>query len=436
MGLGDWIRGLFGGQDDASKADLAKVVTPSPRSPAEEFWAEISHSGQASTQSVQAFFDQPEKRAAFDALAEDDPAQAIALLRRLLAHLPKERLILKQLARLYEGRRDLVAAEEIYRQLIELGEAPAECLPRLARLAERQGDKGRAFELYQEALIAHWDAPEVRESCLRLRDELGIAPPLAALEIVAHTPPEPYEIIHPLGRGGFGAVYLAQDKRLQRKVALKFLHEHLRHDQARVDAFFSEAKIIAALASPGVVGLYDIDREAAVLVLEYMSQGTLADRLASGRALNEEAALWLLSQLCETLISIHARGLVHGDIKPANVLFRGDGAPVLSDFGITSFEHEGAQGLATPRYAAPEIVDARQRGPVDRRADFFSLGILLAESLSATKPPAPQERRAWLRQLSQSQSPRVQRLLSKLCAEDPAQRYRDGRALLEALSSQ
>jgi len=198
-----------------------------------------------------------------------------------------------------------------------------------------------------------------------------------------------------LGRGGFGTVYLAQDEALDRLVALKFLHPLHRQRPEQVDRFFAEARIIAQLAHPGVVNVYSIDEERALLVLEFISQGTLSDRLSAGAPLHLETALDCLVRLCDTLSFVHQRGIVHGDVKPANVLFRESGRPVLGDFGIAGLGLDAVAG-ASRRYAAPEQLAGM---PVDATADLYALGVLLLEMLTGAPPPLPEakdEREAWL----------------------------------------
>jgi len=197
-------------------------------------------------------------------------------------------------------------------------------------------------------------------------------------------------LVHRLiGRGGMGAVYEATDLRLRRRTALKALHtELLSHPTAR-SRMEVEARALAAIQHPNVVEIRNTFEHGAVLVLELelVTGGTLAHRIA-GRADTIDTIVQLSVTVLSGLGAIHAAGLVHRDVKPANVLLTETGVPKIADLGVA---HElGVRGktktgtrLGTPAYMSPEQV----RGlPVDVRSDIYATGILLYEMFTGSVP--------------------------------------------------
>ena len=397
MGLFDWVKGVFGGPDDAK----AKEEPPSETERnAEALMSLVDEclAGGASAEAVLALVADQAFGEGMESLEREDPAAATRVWRRLMAIAPDQPRILEPLAALYRSRREDSAAVELFERLVKLtpaGEQRARVHEQIAQLHEHNGNLGGAFEHFQLALANAVERKDLWDTCLRLVGQVGAVEELPPISVVAHTPPAGYIIRHSLGRGGFGTVYLAQDEALDRLVALKFLHPLHRQRPEQVDRFFAEARIIAQLAHPGVVNVYSIDEERALLVLEFISQGTLSDRLSAGAPLHLETALDCLVRLCDTLSFVHQRGIVHGDVKPANVLFRESGRPVLGDFGIASLGLDAVAG-ASRRYAAPEQLAGK---PVDATADLYALGVLLLEMLTGAPPPLPEakdEREAWL----------------------------------------
>jgi len=204
-----------------------------------------------------------------------------------------------------------------------------------------------------------------------------------------------YRIQALLGRGGMGVVYLAEQDRPHRQVALKLLLDPATASQAFRERFLRESELAAAIDHPNVLPVYDAGDTDGVLwiAMRYVDGIDLAALLAKGGALAPEQALAIAGQVAGALDAAHARGLVHRDVKPGNVLLAvEDGAVThayLADFGLTK-RVGGARGLTvsgqvlgTIDYVAPEQIEG---GQVDGRADQYSLGCVLFESLAGTVP--------------------------------------------------
>lgn len=198
-----------------------------------------------------------------------------------------------------------------------------------------------------------------------------------------------YRVERFVGRGGAGNVFLAQDEVVRRKVVLKemFLGRGREEDDLR------EARIAGAVAHPNVVAIFDVLRGArrTILVQEYVEGGTLHDLLGSASRLPPERAAELVEGILAGLSRVHEAGIVHGDIKPANVLLTADFQPKLADFGIARFRSGetidmGDAGIfqGTPEYAAPEQMGGARASP---RADVYSAA-LVAKRLFGDEPPA------------------------------------------------
>src|ERR1700682_1278300 len=160
----------------------------------------------------------------------------------------------------------------------------------------------------------------------------------------------PYEILSPIGAGGMGEVYRARDTRLEREVAVKVLAHSLSKDLEALARFEREARSVAALSHPGILGLYDVgrDKDVSYAVTELLDGETLRERLAAGR-LPVRTALDYARQIAEALAAAHARGIVHRDLKPENVIVTGEGRTKILDFGIARRLFEaGLPGESTP----------------------------------------------------------------------------------------
>ena len=202
-----------------------------------------------------------------------------------------------------------------------------------------------------------------------------------------------YRIESLIGRGGMGAVYLATDTRLDRRVALKVLSPELAEDEAFRDRFVVESRTAASLDHPNIVPVYEageIDGRL-FIAMRYVEGHDLSDLLTRRGALPVALAVRILVALAAALDAAHAKGLVHRDVKPGNVLLTGpDDEPhvYLTDFGLSKRVGEqsltrAGQIVGSIHYVAPEQVEGRQ---VDARTDVYSLGCLAFEVLSGTAP--------------------------------------------------
>ena len=203
-----------------------------------------------------------------------------------------------------------------------------------------------------------------------------------------------YDVKSRLGSGGMATVYHAVDKNLGRDVAIKVLHEHLIHDDTFKERFEQEAKFIASFNHPNIIQIYDFntieseDGKIYYMVMPYLSGDTLIDVLDECR--DKEATLphdrirEIITDLAEALDYAHARGMVHRDVKPANILFDENQRAVLTDFGIARLAQTSgltADGtiIGTPAYMSPEQATGQD---TDHRSDIYSLGIILFEFMS------------------------------------------------------
>ena len=199
-----------------------------------------------------------------------------------------------------------------------------------------------------------------------------------------------YEFIRELGRGGMAVVYLATQRSLKRPVALKLLDRNVPGYSELAQRFINEAHTLAGLRHRNIVTVYDVveSSQGDFISMEYLEDGSLADRLVVG--LSVQQSLTILAQLGSALDAAHARGIVHRDIKPDNVLFRDPETPVLTDFGIARLIDPESQrmtqaGLAvgTPSYMSPEQISG---DPIDGRADQYSLGAMWFQMLTGELP--------------------------------------------------
>ncbi|MGH8996032.1 MAG: serine/threonine-protein kinase, partial [Acidimicrobiales bacterium] len=200
-----------------------------------------------------------------------------------------------------------------------------------------------------------------------------------------------YRLVSPLGVGASAQVFLAEDVSLRRHVAIKLLQPALATDQGFLKRFRAEARSAAALNHPHIARVFDWgeDDDGPYLVLEYLSGGSLLDLLERGVRLSVPQATAVAAQAARGLAHAHARGLVHRDVKPANLLFDDEGRVRVADFGVARALADGAwteptgTTVGTARYAAPEQA---QGLPLDGRADVYSLSLVTYESLTGYVP--------------------------------------------------
>ncbi|WP_174518247.1 Stk1 family PASTA domain-containing Ser/Thr kinase [Streptomyces vietnamensis] len=198
-----------------------------------------------------------------------------------------------------------------------------------------------------------------------------------------------YRVDARIAVGGMATVYRAVDTRLDRVLALKVMHPDLATDAAFVERFIREAKSVARLAHPNVVGVFDQGAEGAYvyLAMEYVAGCTLRDVLRERGALSPRAALDILEPVLAALGAAHRAGFVHRDMKPENVLIGDDGRVKVADFGLVravgSATATTGAVLGTVSYLAPEQIE---HGTADTRADVYACGVVLYEMLTGGKP--------------------------------------------------
>src|SRR6266536_1405699 len=198
-----------------------------------------------------------------------------------------------------------------------------------------------------------------------------------------------YVLLEPIGHGGMAVVYRAHQERLDRTVAVKIRSDNLAASSEFMERFRREARTAANLHHPNVITVHDFgedERGVPYLVLEYISGPTLADMMDTG--LDDDRIPDLLDQLAAGLDYAHARGVIHRDIKPGNVLMTEDGRAVLTDFGLAWLlegTHLTLTGgvIGTPEYMSPEQASGE---PIDHRSDVYALGVVLYEMLVGERP--------------------------------------------------
>ena len=261
----------------------------------------------------------------------------------------------------------------------------------------------------------------------------------------------PYEIQAPIGAGGMGEVYKARDTRLDRFVAIKVLPEHIAsRDDLRL-RFEREARAVASLNHPHICVLYDIGREESLsyMVMEHLEGETLARRIARG-PLPMDRVLEFAKQIADALARAHRAGVVHRDVKPANIMLTRDGVKVL-DFGLAksaakagpadetltaALTTEGAV-LGTPQYMAPEQFEG---GEADQRCDVWAFGAVLHEMITGQKAFQGKSHANLMGAIltaepaSMAANPAVpvwvERMVKRCLAKDPDARYQSMRDLV------
>ena len=207
--------------------------------------------------------------------------------------------------------------------------------------------------------------------------------------MIGQTLDERYVIRSRIARGGMAMVYLANDLRLERRVAVKVMHEHLAEDENFTRRFEQEARSAARLSHPNLVNVFDQGHDAGrtYLVMEYLPSITLRDLLKQQKRLTTEQALEIGEAVLSGLAAAHRAGIVHRDLKPENVLLADDGRIKLGDFGlaraVSANTTTGQALLGTIAYLSPELVT---RGVADARSDLYAFGIMMYEMLTGTQP--------------------------------------------------
>ncbi|MBI4892586.1 MAG: serine/threonine-protein kinase [Acidobacteria bacterium] len=251
-----------------------------------------------------------------------------------------------------------------------------------------------------------------------------------------------YRILEKLGEGGMGAVYEAEDLKLRRHVALKFIPRHVLEDREIKVRFVREAQTAAALHHPNICTVFELDEEVGFLALELVKGPSLRDRIRE-RPLKLDEALRIAIQLGEALRVAHQAGIVHRDIKSANVLLGLDDQPKLTDFGLATLADstrvtKTGTTIGTPGYMAPEQAAGEK---LDRRTDLWSMGVVLYEMVTGRLPFAGDSEAAVVHAILYLQYEpltavraglpvELDRIVARCLAKDPDDRYQHADDLL------
>ena len=266
-----------------------------------------------------------------------------------------------------------------------------------------------------------------------------------------------YHVLSLLGAGGMGEVYLAEDTRLKRKVALKLLPTELTANRDRLRRFEQEARAASALNHPNIITIHEIGEsgEWHYLVTELIDGETLRERLHQGR-IEFSAALDIALQIASALVAAHKAGIVHRDIKPENIMLRSDGLVKVLDFGLAKLTESSTSGLSsnaptraqvntetgmvmgTARYMSPEQARGQK---IDARTDIFSFGVVFYEMITGGAPFEGETASDVLAAILKSEPPplahgahevprELEHIVSRALRKDPERRYQVVKDLL------
>ena len=271
-----------------------------------------------------------------------------------------------------------------------------------------------------------------------------------------------YRIVRQIGVGGMGEVYLADDEKLDRRVAIKILNERFGKNDSHLQRFIREAKAASSLNHPNILVIHEISvgEDANFIVSEFVEGRTLRDLIGES-TLKVSVVVDIAIQIAEALAAAHGAGIVHRDIKPENIVVRPDGYVKVLDFGLakllkpqnlfldegdkTAIQNHTAQGviMGTVNYMSPEQAKAE---PVDERSDIFSLGVVIYELLTGLTPFQGNSMSESFANLINAEAPplalpassiseELQRIVSKMLRKEKGDRYQTSKDLLVDLKS-
>ncbi len=260
-----------------------------------------------------------------------------------------------------------------------------------------------------------------------------------------------YKVLEKLGEGGMGVVYKAQDLKLDRHVAIKFLPQHISSSDEGKARFFQEAKAAAALNHPNILGVHEIDEQdgSLFLVMEYIEGQTLRsyiEKLKSGTGIPVNQAIAWTLQVAEGLKAAHGKNIIHRDIKPENIMLTNSGQLKIMDFGLAKLKSnvsitKTGTSLGTLAYMSPEQA---QGMAADHRSDIWSLGVVLYEMLTGELPFKGEHEAALIYLITNEQPTvpsaldrriphRVDTLVAKMLEKDRSRRIQTTDELLNTL---
>jgi serine/threonine-protein kinase len=259
-----------------------------------------------------------------------------------------------------------------------------------------------------------------------------------------------YSLDRELGRGGMGVVYLARDVRLDRPVAIKLLPPEFAAHQDLRERFIREARTAGRLSHPYIVPIHSVDEagDFVFYVMAFVDGETVAERVASRGPIPAHDVTRILREVSWALAYAHAQGVIHRDVKPANILLeRGSGRAMVTDFGIARLVQTGGQTavgevLGTPEYMSPEQASAE---PLDGRSDLYALGVVGFFALTGTLPfTAPTVQGVLVQHLTKPAPPvssaargtpaQLSGAIDRCLLKDPAARFASGEELADALA--
>ena len=260
-----------------------------------------------------------------------------------------------------------------------------------------------------------------------------------------------YRLEGRLGFGGMSTVHVATDERLERRVAVKLLAEHLADEPTFVSRFQREAQAAARLVHPNIVQVFDSGQDESTgqyfIVMEYVEGASCAEILREQSWMEVDEAIAIIDQACEGLHYAHRHGVVHRDVKPGNLLRAREGEVKLADFGIAKATEQSSitqvgSVLGTAAYLAPEQARGEEAGP---RADLYALGVVTYQLISGRLPyeassltelalKQQQETPAMLDTLVAAVTPELADAVAIALAVDPADRYQTAREMGRALT--
>jgi serine/threonine protein kinase len=265
-----------------------------------------------------------------------------------------------------------------------------------------------------------------------------------------------YEILSKVGQGAMGVVYRAQDPTIRRIVALKILPadtaeggggDYGTQGQSKAGSFEREAQAAGALLHPNIVTLYDAGRDGDwyYLAMEFVEGGTFASEITRSGKVKPERAAEVVAIVADALDFAHERGVIHRDVKPANLMILPDQTVKVADFGIARLTSAATMTsdtmIGTPYYMSPEQV---RGGKIDGRSDLFSLGVVLYEALTGRKPFQAETLAAVLNSIVNSSPPpprqvdpsipaQLSAIVERAMAREPEKRYARGKELASEL---
>ena len=273
------------------------------------------------------------------------------------------------------------------------------------------------------------DATAIRPAAEPPRETKRPAERFAPGSLLAHR----YRIIAPLGRGGMGEVYRADDIKLGQPVALKFLPASLERDREKLQRLYGEVRIGRQVSHPNVCRLYDVaEWEGSHFIsMEYIDGEDLASLLRRIGKLPEDKAVDIAREVCAGIAAAHALGVIHRDLKPANVMLDGRGRARVTDFGLAAFDSDAVamrEIAGTPAYMAPEQL---RGGEVTHKTDLYALGLLLYEIFTGKRHERGGSDAATAE--TRDLEPNVRRVILRCLEEDPKLRPASIQAVMAAL---